>query len=757
MMSKARGRKPARGVASWSWVVAVPLACGFGCGNSSDSASSNAGTGGGGLLCIPGIQIACTCKSGADGAQACKADGSGFGACLCEAGGSSNGGISGSGTGGGASSAGSQPVGGEAGESGGGATSAGGATGDSGAGGGAGAPFGDATDFPTQAILESGVPANAPELFAAASDASTNPLCVLEPQLSSGSTPGAMFPSNWVRPRFRVSTADFDLYQIRLHTAAERNDLVVYTTMKTWYLPKNIWHGQGSNAGLGAAAAGGEVSVTIRALNTSAPLTAASVSGSFDIAPAVASGSILFTTRRSVQSITPDWSKLLGFSIGDEGVQAALTLPQVSWAGQFGEDGAVLNGYYDSPKLAGFADGSVRWLGRPALTPDGKAVVFSDDWPYAMAFANLTVGSVGSVPTYLGSGALGLLRMVWLGSPTLSPAHWAAKDRILVSSYATTFKSGAARKIPWQALPSYAGTGGATEDDKVKWHSLAWFDLEANFAVDLVSLGYGGPSEPRSTAVTAAKGTSWDLLATGDKNVSNVSPSFNPTGDTLAYVATDYSPTGEPDALATKADIRLVPYNDHKGGLSQPLTGASDPSTLEYQPTFSPDGKFIAFTRAAASGPDGAFRNRSAEVTVIPASGGSATRLIANDPNACAGDSTPLALINGSPAWGPSPVHQGGRSYYFLLFTSARKYGDEFATQFELDGLDLLNKPRASTQLYLTTIVVDDATGTVASYPAIYIWNQNRVAASGVPSAYATVTPVWGTTALPPQSIPPVP
>jgi len=347
--------------------------------------------------------------------------------------------------------------------------------------------------------------------------------------------------------------------------------------------------------------------------------------------------------------------------------------------------------------------------------------------------------------------------MPWLGSPALSAAHWSAKDRIVVSSYGTTFTSGTARNKAWQPLPAYAGTDGAVGDDLVKWHSLAWFDLEASFAVDLTSLGYGGESAPRSTAVTAAKGSSWGLLATGDKNVSNVSPSFNPAGDTIAYVATDFSSTGEPDARATKADIRLVPYNDHKGGTSQPLSGASEPSSLEYQPTFSADGKFIAFTRAAAGGPDGAFRNRSAELMVIPASGGSATRLLANEPNACAADSTPLALINGSPAWDPSPVHRDGRSYYFLLFTSARKYADEFSAQFQLDGLDLTNKPRASTQLYLTTIVVDDATGSIASYPAIYIWNQNRIAASGAPTAYAAITPVWGTTALAPQPIPPLP
>jgi hypothetical protein len=636
------------------------------------------------------------------------------------------------------------------------AAGAAGEAGDSeaGAGGEAGALPGTASDFPEQPILEDGVPADAPELFAAATDTLTSPLCVLEPQLSSGSVPGAMFPSNWLRPRFRLAAADFDLYEIRLHSAAERNDLVVYTTEKSWYLPKSIWQGQGSNIGLGRAAAGSEISVTVRALNSNAPETAARVSGSFNVAPAVASGSILFPVTTTF-TFTPDF-KVLGFSVGDEGVQAALTLPQVSWAGQFNEDGYVLNGYYNSPKLA-WADGRVRIITRPALTPDGQALAFTDDWPYALGVSQLTPAPVGSIPSYVGKGALGMLRMPWLGSTTLSTAHWSPQDRILVSSYGTTFKSGTARTKPWQPLPTYAGAEGAP--DYVKWHQLVWFDLEANFAVDLVSLDYGSEAvEGRGAAVAAAKGSSWDLIATGDSKVSDVSPSFNPTGDTLAYVATDYSRDGYPNALATKADVRLVPYNSRAGGVSQPLAGASDPNAFEYEPTFSADGKLVAFSRAATGGPDGPYRNRYAEVTVVPATGGQRARLVANDPNACAGDPTPLALLNGSAAWGPAPVHRAGRTYYFLLFTSARKYGDEFASQFQVPkGFDDSNTLSTSTQLYLTTIVVDDTTGSISSYPAIYIWNQNRMAGSAGVAQFTNMTPVWGSTVLPPLNIAPVP
>ena len=403
------------------------------------------------------------------------------------------------------------------------------------------------------------------------------------------------------------------------------------------------------------------------------------------------------------------------------------------------------------------ADGRVRVLTRPALSPDGQALAFTDDWPYALGVSQLTPGPVGSIPSYLGQGALGMLRMPWLGSTTLSPAHWSAQDRILVSSYGTTFKSGKARTQAWQPLPSYAAAEGV--NDYVKWHQLVWFDLEANFAVDLVSLGYGSDAlDARNKAVAAAKGSSWGLLATGDSNVSAVSPSFNPAGDTLAYVATDYSPDSYPSALATKADIRLVPYNSRTGGVSQPLVGASEPNAFEYEPSFSADGKLIAFSRAATGGPDGPYRNRYAEVTVVPATGGQRVRLVANDPNTCAGDPTPLALLNGSAAWGPSPVHRDGHTYYFLLFTSARKYGDEFASQFQVPKIPVDSvTPTSSTQLYLTTIVVDDATGSIVSYPAIYIWNQNRIASSAGVSQFTNMTPVWGSTVLPPLNLPALP
>ena len=53
----------------------------------------------------------------------------------------------------------------------------------------------------------------------------------MEPQLSNGDVPGALFPANWLRPRFRFTNiGDADLFEIRLQAESQTNDLVVYTT-----------------------------------------------------------------------------------------------------------------------------------------------------------------------------------------------------------------------------------------------------------------------------------------------------------------------------------------------------------------------------------------------------------------------------------------------------------------------------------------------------------------------------------------------
>ncbi|MEP7049088.1 MAG: hypothetical protein ABJB12_01995 [Pseudomonadota bacterium] len=642
---------------------------------------------------------------------------------------------------------------------------------------------GACVDFPDQPIMGEGVPPNAAMLFGDPTNVMAGGLCALEPQLSSGTTPGAMIPANWVRPRFRVKApAGIDLLEIRIHSPAEKNDLVVYTkytedkttgASSSWYLPKEIWTGTttakspASGAGLANNAAGQPLTVTIRGINSSAPGMPVGIKGDFNIAPVVATGSMVFWTVNS-GNVTPDSSKLLGFAVADEGVANALTLPQVKWTGEIGEDGATLRGFYDKMKLPGFVDGQVRCIGCHTTIPDGSGVLFGDDWPWSKAAAAL---NTGAMPTGIAAGAQAIMMTPWWGQQTMVKAHWTDGDHTIVSSYGMTFKSGAVRSVPWAPLPSYAGTAGATVDDKVKWHSLAWIDADYNPATPIpvtIAVGndYGSPNlAARNTAVTGAMGTGWGLIATGDSNISDVSPSLSHKTDSIAYVTTDYSPDGHPDATATVADIRTVPYNARKGGTSKALPGASDPGLLEYYPSYSGDDKFIAFTQAPKPGgtsTDGPYYNRFGKVMIIPAEGGTPVPLASNDPNTCGGDNVADGLINSWPKWSPDVFSANGKTYYFLVFSSARKYADEFSAQFKLganpqssfQGLNL------SSQLYLAAVVVDNATGAVTTYPAVYIWNQNRTPSADGKTAglqYSNLTPAWDPITLPALIIPPVP
>jgi len=653
---------------------------------------------------------------------------------------------------------------------------------------------GNCKDFPEAAILGEGVPANAPTLFGAADNFSQGSLCVLEPQLSAGGKPGAMMPANWVRPRFRVAgvPAGIDVLEIRLHSAVEANDFVAYTkyvpgaggVAPSWYLPKEIWAGvvpaadmaapRASGYGLANNSAGTPVTVTIRGINSSAPAKPIGIQGDFNIAPVVATGSMVFWTVNS-GNVTPDSSKLLGFAVGDEGVANALTLPQVKWAGEIGEDGATLRGFYDKEKLAGFVDGQVRCIGCHATIPDatgGGAVLFGDDWPWSIAGATL---NTGAVPTAIAAGAQAIMKTPWWGQQSMSKGHWTTGDHIIISSYGTTFTSGAARTLPWSKLPSYAGTDGATVDDKVKWHTLAWINADYDAAIPVtISAGndYGKPElDMRNTMVTAAKGTGWGTIATGDSKVSDVSPNLSHDGNSIVYVTSDYTPDGHPDATATVADIRTVPYNNRAGGTSAPLNGASDPNLLEYYPSYSQDDKLIAFTQApkktsATSAEDGPYYNRFGKIMVVPAAGAAKPHeLAANDPGTCGGDSLTTGIINSWPKWSPDavPVKANGKTYYFLVFSSGRKYGDEFSKQFPLpvNPLSSFKGLSQSSQLYLAAVVVDDATGEITSYPAVYIWNQNRTPGANGTTAtglqYSNLTPAWDPIELPPLVIPDVP
>ena len=80
-------------------------------------------------------------------------------------------------------------------------------------------------------------------------------------------------------------------------------------------------------------------------------------------------------------NVTPDSSKLYGFSVGDEGVTEVLRSKTVEVSDILHEAGSHLRGQYGGAK-PGFEPGEVQCIGCHISTPDGAAVVFTDDWPW---------------------------------------------------------------------------------------------------------------------------------------------------------------------------------------------------------------------------------------------------------------------------------------------------------------------------------------------------------------------------------------
>jgi hypothetical protein len=625
--------------------------------------------------------------------------------------------------------------------------------------------------FDVPPIIEvptAGLPISADEIsaFEAADPNTLTPgsLCVYEPDLGIGGKPGPMYPNNWLRPRFRWESAGGEtVWEIRMTTAEQTGVLRAYTRDTQWIMPKGVWDAMKTVRT--------PVEVTIRGRAAAGAI--AGVKGTFEIAPVQARGSMVFWATTSsyvvfdpaapAQGIT---SSLQGFTVGDEGVVETLSAPQIATKNIPGENGRDPRGFYvPVDEQTGFANGSVECVGCHVSTPDGAAVVFTDNWPWNKVVASivndpLTGATPGAVPSYVTPGAVELLKQPWLGTQTFSPAHFAPGDRKLVTSYGQR-----AAATPWD--PAYATGVGPTR------HLLAWFNLEA-----AVTIPSEIPAEPplpgqtlnrdqvkqqRDAAVAAAQDVWWGLIGTGGEVQSAVSPDWSNDGTQIVYVATDVtSSDGHPDYSANSADLKTVPYNNGAGGAVTPLAGASDPNFYEYYPAYSSDDAFIAFTRAPRRGGtsiDGPYYNRNGEINIVPRAGGAAVRLTANDPVSCSGE-TGQGIINSWPKWSPKVEKLEGKTYYFLTFSSARKYDGSFLiAKAGTTPSDLLNK---SSQLYMATIVVDDATGAVETRPAIYLWNQNiqvnPATGAAVRANTSNLTPAWDDFTIPPvpppQNIP---
>jgi len=180
-------------------------------------------------------------------------------------------------------------------------------------------PCDSCTDFPSAPVIDAmpddgspATPQDAATHFSASGLGSGGP-CVTEP------SDGTLIPQNWLRPRFHYKPSDSKqtLFEIRLHTPRQKNDLLVYTTSQTWKMPKDMWDA------LRASTWDEDITLTVRGVDpTSSGAEPSGTQGTFRIAPAGAGGAMIYWA--AVGELNGQ-SWLEGFSVGDEGVARCST------------------------------------------------------------------------------------------------------------------------------------------------------------------------------------------------------------------------------------------------------------------------------------------------------------------------------------------------------------------------------------------------------------------------------------------------
>ncbi len=412
-------------------------------------------------------------------------------------------------------------------------------------------PNGPFYDFPAQPIIDSSgggpaTPANIATQFGAPDNGTVSGgPCLVEPEL------GALFPYQGLRPRFNVSAGTQNVFELRLHSDHEVNDLIVYTNNPIWLLPTDMW------LNLNLHIVDQDITVTLRAATTdgttlTTPVTFGPI-GTVRIAPATAGGAIVYWTP-SVG--TPPEGALKGFSFGDETVASVLTPTQ----------------------------GGATCIGCHTSTPDGMYAAFSarDNGAGDTAIAFRSVDGTATPAPYVSTAAQTLLARTEQELPIFSPAHWQTGDRVAVT-LSPDLGSGM-WDLYWTNLET-ASTAQGTGWDRIARTGDSHAAAEATFSHDGKSIVYTSESNAGAGVLPmtgdlytipwsgGAGGTATPLTGASDSTLNEFFPSYSPDDQLIAF--TRYPIDGSQAYANPKSEVFTIPA---AGGSPVRLT-ANDPPT----------------------------------------------------------------------------------------------------------------------------------------------------------------------------------